>query len=158
MPGLEAKSDIIAEAVRVARNQAGGTLGTMHAEDGTPYLTFVFFHMADDGSVIIGSSPGTQHARNMIATPEVSFLIDTRNEMEQDWNRFDRVVLEGRAEIIDRDDARYAPMLASFREKNEGAATFTERGEMFCIHPRRMQLRKGLDRHTYAVEFDQEPA
>ena len=83
---------ILDEAARVARTQLGGTLATMHAEDGTPYVTFVLFHLRENGEVLFGSGTGPQHARNMLATPEVSFLIDNREVIRDDWTAFDRIV------------------------------------------------------------------
>ncbi len=153
MTDLQTDQDILKEAVRIAAGQAGGSLATLHDADGTPYVAFVYFHLDDQGRVIFGSSGGAQHSRNMLATPEASFLIDTREIIRTDWQQFDRVVIEGRAEQIDPSDSRYHPLLDSLREKNHRAAEFTERGHLFCIQPRRLQLRKGVDPTRYVVDF-----
>ena len=153
MSEITSQQDILREAVRIAATEPGGTLATLHAEDGTPYVAFVYFHMQEDGSVIFGSSGGAQHSRNMLATPEASFLIDNREAIRTDWKTFDRVVIEGRAERIEPGDERYGILLDSLRSKNPQAATFTERGHLFVIHPLRLQLRKGVDPQRYIVDF-----
>lgn len=153
MTALSTREDIIAEACRIAATQPGGTLATLHAEDGTPYVTYVLFHLREDGRVLFGSLTAAQHARNMAATPEVSFLIDNREEVNGDWNNFDRVVIEGRAELIEKGDPRYDGYIAEIRAKNERAALFTDRGRLYCIEPRRMLLTKGLTPGRHIVEF-----
>lgn len=155
--GSAGHGEVLATAVALARSQVGGALATMHAEDGTPYVTFVLFHMRDDGSVLFGSGAGPQHSRNIAATPEVSFLIDNREVIRGDWTAFDRVVVEGRAARVPRDDARWGPFLAELAAKNRLSAYFTERGDIFCITPRRIVLMKGIDggRQVADFEFDE---
>lgn len=153
MSELSSESDIIAEAVRIAAEQPGGTLATMHAEDGTPYVTFVFCHVDDQCRVVFGSRSSPQHFVNMEATPEVSFLVDNREVIRDDWKHFDRVVIEGRAAKVERGDPMYAELLEALRAKNPLAAQFSEEGELFCIHPRRLQVRKGVDPTRYVVDF-----
>lgn len=145
--------EILAEAARVAQTQLGGTLATMHAEDGTPYVTFVLFHLRADGQVLFGSNPAPQHARNIAATAEVSFLIDNREVVRNDWTAFDRIVIEGRAERVDSEDARYQVFLEELREKNRMAAFFTEHGHLFAIVPRRLILMKGFEPTRHVVDF-----
>jgi nitroimidazol reductase NimA-like FMN-containing flavoprotein (pyridoxamine 5'-phosphate oxidase superfamily) len=152
----ELRASVLAEAVAVAREQAGGTLATLHTEDGTPYVTFVFFHMTDEGEVIFGSRPGPQHTRNIMGTPEVSFLIDNRQIIPDDWTRFDRVVVEGTARAVAPDSRRYEPLLNALREKNPLAARFTEEGILFCVEPRRIVLRKGVHPDRQVLEFGEE--
>lgn len=135
---------ILADAVALAASQVGGTLATMHAEDGTPYVTFVFFHMEPDGSVLFGSGLNNQHAHNMAATPEVSFLVDNREVIRDDWAKFDRLVVEGRAEAIAPSDSRYPALIEALRAKNAPAARFTENGALYCIQPHRLVLMQGL--------------
>lgn len=149
-------AEILGEAVRVGATQLGGTLATMHAEDGTPYVTFVLFHLRQSGEVLFGSGGAPQHTRNMDATPEVSFLIDNREMVASDWNLFDRVVIIGRAERIEVEDGRYDGFLGELSAKNEVAAGFTRRGNLFCIHPRRLIMMKGLQPHRYIIDFDGE--
>ncbi|MGH2607523.1 MAG: pyridoxamine 5'-phosphate oxidase family protein [Tepidiformaceae bacterium] len=153
MPDPLSNAEILAEACRIAQTQLGGTLATMHSEDGTPYVTFVLFHLRPDGQVLFGSNPAPQHARNMAATPEVSFLIDNREVVRNDWTEFDRVVIEGRAERIEADDARYQPLLDELREKNRMAAFFTEHGYLYSIVPRRLILMKGFEPSRHMVDF-----
>ncbi len=153
MPDPLSNDEILAEACRIAQTQLGGTLATMHSEDGTPYVTFVLFHLRRDGQVLFGSNPAPQHARNMAATPEVSFLIDNREVVRNDWTEFDRVVIEGRAERIETDDARYQPLLVELREKNRMAAFFTEHGYLYTILPRRLILMKGFEPSRHTVDF-----
>ena len=147
------KDEVLAEACRVAQTQLGGTLATMHAEDGTPYVTFVLFHLRDDGQVLFGSNPAPQHARNMAATPEVSFLIDNREVVRSDWTAFDRVVIEGLAEAVAPADGRYQEYLGELREKNKMAAFFTEHGSLYTIVPRRLILMKGFEPTRHVVDF-----
>jgi nitroimidazol reductase NimA-like FMN-containing flavoprotein (pyridoxamine 5'-phosphate oxidase superfamily) len=145
---------IFQEALRLARNQPGGTLSTMHAEDGTPYVSFVLFHLRDDGLVLFGSGVSPQHTRNMQATPEVSFLIDNREVIRTDWAAFDRVVIEGRARVVEEDDPRYGPFLEELSTRNRMAAYFTERGHLYCIEPRRLIFMRGFEPARHIVEFD----
>lgn len=137
----------------IAAGQPGGTLATTHAEDGTPYVTFVLFHLRPNGEVLFGSNTRPQHARNIAATPEVSFLVDNREVIRGDWAAFNRVVIEGLATEIAKEDPSYAPLLAELAEKNKMAAVFTDAGMLFCLKPRRLLLMKGFDATRYAVEF-----
>ncbi len=145
--------EILREACALAATQLGGTLATVHSEDATPYVTFVLFHLLDDGRVLFGSGGAPQHSRNIAATPEVSFLIDNRAAVTGDWNTFDRVVIEGQAEVIAKDDPRYEDFIDSMAAKNETAAFFTKRGNLFCIRPRRLIMMKGLQPQRYIVDF-----
>lgn len=141
------------DAATIAAEQPGGTLATTHAEDGTPYVTYVLFHLRPNGEVLFGSNSRPQHARNIAATPEVSFLVDNREVIRGDWAAFNRVVIEGLAAEIAKDDPAYAPLLAELAEKNKMAAVFTDAGMLFCLRPRRLLLMKGFDATRYAVEF-----
>jgi nitroimidazol reductase NimA-like FMN-containing flavoprotein (pyridoxamine 5'-phosphate oxidase superfamily) len=149
------REEILAEATAIAAGQPGGTLATSHAEDGTPYVTYVLFHLTDDGHVLFGSNSRPQHARNMAATPEVSFLIDNREAVKADWANFNRVVIEGRAIEIAKDDSRYSVLLEELAAKNKLAARFTDAGILFCLVPRRLLLMKGLDATRHVVEFNE---
>lgn len=144
---------MLAEASKLAATQAGGTLATMHALDGTPYVTFVFFHLQPDGSVLFGSGTNNQHVRNMAATPEVSFLVDNREVIATDWSQFNRLVVEGRAEVIDQGDARYEELLEALRSKNKAAAGFTEQGALYRIEPHRLVLMMGIDRRRRVLDL-----
>jgi nitroimidazol reductase NimA-like FMN-containing flavoprotein (pyridoxamine 5'-phosphate oxidase superfamily) len=144
---------ILDEVHRIGVTQLGGTLATMHAEDGTPYVTFVLFHLRATGELIFGSGVAPQHSRNMQATPEVSFLIDNREVIREDWAAFDRVIIEGRAEMVPEDDERYAGFLQEIEAKNQIAAYFTEHGQMYVINPRRIILMKGFEPTRHVVNF-----
>lgn len=147
------REGILEEAARIAAGQSGGTLATMHAEDGTPYVTFVLFHLRASGEVLFGSGPGPQHVRNMSATPEVSFLIDNREVIRSDWTSFDRIVIEGRAKVVEAGDARFGELLRELEDKNRMAAYFTEHGSMYLISPRRLILMKGFDQTRHVVDY-----
>lgn len=125
----------------------------MHSEDGTPYVTFVLFHLRDDGSVLFGSGAGPQHSRNIAATPEVSFLIDNREVIRGDWTAFDRVVIEGHAARIPREGPEYGPLLAELAAKNRLSAHFTAQGDLFRISPRRIVVMKGIDGGRHVADF-----
>jgi nitroimidazol reductase NimA-like FMN-containing flavoprotein (pyridoxamine 5'-phosphate oxidase superfamily) len=153
MADLTSPAAIITESRRIAATQLGGTLATMHAEDGTPYVTFVFFHMREDARILFGSGAAPQHTRNMTSTPEVSFLIDTREAIRDNWDAFDRIVIEGSVEKIPDSDPRYKPWLEEIRTKNATAAYFTEHGALFSINPRRLILMRGLQPNRHIVDF-----
>lgn len=144
---------ILADATALAAGQPGGTLATTHAEDGTPYVTFVLFHLRANGELLFGSQPGPQHARNIEATREVSFLVDNREVVREDWTAFDRVVIEGRAREVKPDDPRHAALLAELAAKSRMAAYFTEHGRLYCVAPRRLILMKGFEATRYVVDF-----
>jgi len=148
------RQEILKEAAAIAAGQPGGTLATTHAEDGTPYVTYVLCHLRDTGEVLFGSNSRPQHARNIAATPEVSFLIDNREVIRGDWTAFNRVVIEGRAIEIAKDDPRYESLLAELADKNKMAAVFTDRGTLFCLVPRRLLLMRGLEPTRHVVEFE----
>ncbi len=148
------REEILRTAAAIAAEQAGGTLATTHAEDGTPYVTFVLCHLRETGEVLFGSGTRPQHTRNILATPEVSFLIDNREVIRGDWTAFNRVVIEGRAVEIPQDDARYQPLLGELAGKNRMAAVFTDRGKLFMVVPRRLILMKGLEAVRHIVEFE----
>lgn len=151
---LETNEDILAEACRIAAEQPGGTLATVHSEDATPYVTYVLFHLRDNGELLFGSRPAPQHARNLAATPEASFLIDNRDVIATEWRDFDRVIIEGRTEIVPKEAPDYPGLLAELRAKNPLSAQFTEQGQMYRLRPRRIILRKGVTPQAYLVEFD----
>ena len=152
--GELSRAEILEESCRVASTQLGGTLATLHAEDGTPYVTFVLFHLREDGAILFGSAAAPQHSRNIAATPEVSFLIDNRDIVRTDWSAFDRVVVEGRAEAVAQDHSEYGQYLGELREKNRMAAYFTERGLLFRVQPRRLVLMKGFEPTRHVVDWD----
>ncbi len=156
MPEPLDRAAILEEATRIASAQLGGTLATMHSEDGTPYVTFVLFHLCASGELLFGSGATPQHSRNMAATPEVSFLIDNREVVRSDWAAFDRIVIEGLAEAVPSTDARFAGYIEELRAKNRMAAYFTEQGQLFCIHPRRLILMKGFEPARNVVDWEGE--
>lgn len=147
------RDEIIAEALRIAASQPGGTLATTHAEDGTPYVTFVLFHLTDACEVLFGSAEAPQHVRNLRATPEASFLIDNRDVIRSDWQAFCRVVIEGRAEQVGRDSADFDRLLADLAGKSRMAAYFTERGSLYRLVPRRLVMMRGLEPDRLVVDF-----
>lgn len=153
MSTLETREEILAEAFAIAMKQRGGVLATLDEDDATPYCTFVLFHLRGNGELLFGSGAKTQHSRNMGATPEVSFLIDTREVLATDWKQFDRVVIEGRAELVTDASSEYRPLLAEIATKDAMAATFIERGNLYRIRPRRLVLRKGIRGEPYNVEY-----
>lgn len=153
MSTLETREEILAEAFAIAMKQRGGVLATLDEDDATPYVTFVLFYLRENGEVLFGSGATTQHSRNIAATPEVSFLVDTREVLATDWKQFDRVVIEGRVELITDDSAEYRPLLAEIATKDAMTATFIERGNLYRICPRRLVLRKGIRSEPCIVEY-----
>ncbi len=144
---------ILEEALRVADSQFGGTLATVHADDGTPYPAFVLFHLTEEGEVIYGSVSESQHTRDTEAVPEVAFLIDNRDVLSYDWPAFDRVVVEGTAERIDPTDSRYDGYFAELTAKNWLSSYFTRMGDLYRIAPLRITVVLGLgERHI--LDFD----
>lgn len=154
MPETIPREAILKAALELARTQHGGALATMHAEDGTPYVTFVLFHLRDEGSVLFGSATRSQHSRNIAATPEVSFLVDNRDVIRTDWTAFDRLVIEGRAALVPVDDPRYEPYLRELGARHPLSAYLTGRGELYCIAPRRLVLMKGIDGGRQVADFE----
>lgn len=147
------RDEIIAEALRIAGGQPGGTLATTHAEDGTPYVTFVLFHLTGACEVLFGSAEAPQHVRNLMATPEASFLIDNRDVIQSDWQAFTRVVIEGRAERVERDSGEYARLAEELAAKSRMAGYFTERGSLYRLVPRRLVMMRGLEASRLIVDF-----
>ena len=146
--------EILNEALRVAHSQFGGTLATVHADDGTPYPAFVLFHLTDDGEVIYGSVTESQHTRDTEVIPEVAFLIDNRDVLGYDWPAFDRVTVEGTAERIDPDDERYDGYFEELTAKNWLSNYFTTIGNLYCIAPRRITVVLGLGPERHTLDFD----
>lgn len=152
---MPTREEILRQACAIAADQAGGTLATTHAEDGTPYVTFVLFHLRENGEVLFGSGPRPQHTRNILATPEVSFLIDNREVIRSEWTGFNRVVIEGRAREVAKDEAEYEAFIAELGAKNKMAGIFTDRGMLFRIVPRRLILMRGFEPTRLTVEFQE---
>jgi hypothetical protein len=148
-----ASQGILDEAVRVAASHPGGTLATVHAEFATPYVSFVLFHLRPDGKVLFGSGNSPQHTRNMLSTPEVSFLIDNREVVDIDIESFERIVIEGLVAAVPNTSPEYAGYLAELEAKHRYARALTETGQMFCIQPRRLILMKGLEPQRQRVDF-----
>ncbi|MCY4392634.1 MAG: pyridoxamine 5'-phosphate oxidase family protein [Chloroflexi bacterium] len=146
--------EILNEALRVAHSQFGGTLATVHADDGTPYPAFVLFHLTDEGEVIYGSVTESQHTRDTEVIPEVAFLIDNRDVLGYDWPAFDRVTVEGTAERIDPDDPRYDGYFEELTAKNWLSNYFTTIGNLYCIAPRRITVVLGLGPERHTLDFD----
>ncbi len=146
--------EILNEALRVAHSQFGGTLATVHADDGTPYPAFVLFHLTDEGEVIYGSVTESQHTRDTEVIPEVAFLIDNRDVLGYDWPAFDRVTVEGTAERIDPDDERYDGYFEELTAKNWLSNYFTTIGNLYCIAPRRITVVLGLGPERHTLDFD----
>lgn len=147
------RDEILSAATTFAATQLGGALATTHAEDGTPYVTFVLFHLRQNGEVLFGSAEAPQHTRNIRATPEVSFLVDNRDVLKDDWSAFDRLVIEGRAHEVPADSQDYAALIDELRAKNRMAAYFTERGHLYRVVPRRLVLRRGFQPDRLVVDF-----
>jgi hypothetical protein len=147
------RDEILLYAARLASVQVGGTLATTHAEDGTPYVTFVLFHLRDDGVVLFGSGERPQHTRNVLATPEASFLVDNREVIAREWTAFDRVVIEGSVAPVSKDTPAYGTLLGELRAKNAMAAQFTAQGILFRLTPRRLILMRGLEPGRHIVDF-----
>jgi len=150
------QAEILERARRLAASQFGGSLATLHAEDGTPYVTFVLFHMRADGSILFGSGRSPQHSRNMDATPEVSFLIDNREVIATDWPSFERCVIEGMAQKIVEGDALYDDLVAELTERSRLAVTFTRGGALYRILPRRLILQLGIEPVRHIIDFEHE--
>lgn len=148
------REEILHEAASIGAGQPGGTLATTHAEDGTPYVTFVLFHLRETGEVLFGSNSRPQHARNIAATPEASFLIDNRDVIRSDWTAFNRIVIEGRAVEVPKDDPDYASLLAELSGKNRMAAVFTDSGILFRLRPRRLVMMRGFEPTRHTVDFE----
>ena len=146
--------EILNEALRVAHSQFGGTLATVHADDGPPYPAFVLFHLTDEGEVIYGSVTESQHTRDTEVIPEVAFLIDNRDVLGYDWPAFDRVTVEGTAERIDPDDERYDGYFEELTAKNWLSNYFTTIGNLYCIAPRRITVVLGLGPERHTLDFD----
>lgn len=147
------REEILAQAYALGLNELGGTLATTHAEDGTPYVTFVLFHLRPNGEVLFGSGTRPQHTRNIRATPEVSFLVDNREVIRTDWTAFNRAVIEGRAEEVARESAEFLPLLRELEAKNTMAAVFADPGILFRIRPRRLVLMRGFEAVRHIVDF-----
>jgi putative heme iron utilization protein len=145
---------VLRSAVEVARTQPGGALATMHAEDGTPYVTYVLFHLRDCGEVLFPSMEAPQHARNLEATPECSMLIDNRAVVQEDASRFSRIVVEGRAQLVPRDDPDYPALLEELRAKSALAGTISEQGRLYRIRPRRLVSMTGYQAARLIVDFE----
>ena len=148
------REQILEEALRVAHSQFGGTLATIHADDGTPYPAFVLFHLTDEGEVVYGSVTESQHTRDTVAIPEVAFLIDNRDVLGYDWPAFDRVTVEGTAERIDPDDPRYDSYFEVLTAKNWLSSYFTGIGNLYRIAPRRITVVLGLGPERHTLDFD----
>ena len=145
------------EAVGIARQQPGGTLATVHAEDGTPYVSFVLFHLRDDGSVLFGSGNSPQHTRNMQSTPEVSLLVDNRDVIStapSNIEAFERVIIVGHVEAVPTDSLEYPGYLHELETKHQYARVMAETGKMYRIRPRRIILMKGLEPERHVVNFE----
>ena len=85
------KDQIIQRVSDLASDQFGGTLATIHADDGTPYPAFVFFHFTETARVLFGCRPMSQHLMDIQATPQVSFLIDNRNILHRSLDQIAKI-------------------------------------------------------------------
>lgn len=155
MTGSLSRDEILTYAIGVARSQAGGALATMHADDGTPYVTFVLCHVRDDGVLLFGSERSPQHVQNIAATHEVSFLLDTRQVLPGDPDHFDRVVIEGFAAAVPPSSADYATYIDELKAHRPPVAQWAERGALYAIRPRRLILIRGQEPARHVIDFDE---
>ncbi len=151
---MQDREDALRRVVDLAGTQEGATLATMHAEDGTPYVTYVLFHMRSNGDVLFGSGASPQHARNLDATPEASVLIDNREVVRSSPETFERAVVEGRAAYVDTSEPLYSTYIRELEEKSAMAAFFTTRGRLYRLQPRRIVAMKGFAAERIVVEFE----
>ncbi|MGD9933709.1 MAG: pyridoxamine 5'-phosphate oxidase family protein [Dehalococcoidia bacterium] len=147
------RHEILRYAASLVSAQPGGALATTHAETGNPYITYVLAHLCADGRVLFGSGLARQHSRNVIASPPVSFLFDSRAAVATDWSEFDRLTVEGLAAVVAKEHEAYASLLGQLAAKSPMAAYFTRHGELFCIDALRITLSRGLDPTRYVVDF-----
>ena len=147
------RHEILRYAASLALSQPGGALATTHADTGSPYITYVLAHLCDDGRLLFGSALARQHSKNVLASPPVSFLLDSRAAVATDWSGFDRLTVEGPATVVAKEHEDYERLLAQLAAKSPMAAYFTRHGELFCIDPLRITLSRGLDPTRYVVDF-----
>jgi len=147
------RHEILQYAVRLAESQPGGTLATTHEVTGASYITYVLAHLCADGRLLFGSGLARQHSKNILASPPVSFLFDSRSAVASDWTAFDRVSIDGDALVLPPGHPHYERLLSQIAAKSPMAAYFTRHGVLFSVEPRRLTLSRGLDPNRHIVQF-----
>jgi len=101
----------------------GHRVGHLATADGDarPHLVPVSFALTDDAVVfVIDEKPkrthgtGLKRMRNILANPQVAFLVD---HYDDDWSRLAYALIVGSAEIVARPGPAYADALARLRAR-----------------------------------------
>ena len=97
------KNEIKQEIKKLLENQRLGVLSTI--SDNKPYPNLVAFVAPEDLKYIIFATlKDTQKYKNIINNPEISILIDNRENKSLNFNEILIVTAFGKAEIMENDD------------------------------------------------------
>ena len=95
------------------------------AQDGIPYTSLVAFVASDDlRQLAFVTSRATTKYRNMVETPGVSLLIDSRTHSVEDFTDAAAVTVLGRATEVD--EAQAPGLLAGFLGKHPYLGSFVQ--------------------------------
>ena len=95
-----------ARLAHLLRGQRWACLGTQ--DEAQPYVSWVACVAEDDFSgLILHLSRLARHARNLDAHPLVSLALSEADDGQGDPQQLARLTLQGRMDVIERDDARY---------------------------------------------------
>ncbi|MBY8997944.1 MAG: pyridoxamine 5'-phosphate oxidase family protein [Candidatus Thorarchaeota archaeon] len=96
---------------KVLKSQSIAVLGT--SKDDEPYSSLVGFVMTDDlRELVFATMRQRLKYRNMLANPRVTFMIDDRNEQNNDFNETTSITIVGSAEDVKaKEREEYASLL-----------------------------------------------
>ena len=136
------------------RGQVGGTLVTLD-EDGCPYPTYVLVAPTDRPDIIFASFAVMQHSRNAAANERAAFLLDSREHVLGDQNRFDRLVLQGSVHRPEKGTEEYRSAFETLQKGNPESASFVSKGaDVWVFRTRTLKFSPGLLPDALRRTFD----
>jgi heme iron utilization protein len=110
-------------------------LGTLHL--GVPFVSMVTYAVARDGSFILHVSRLAAHTQDMLDHPDVSLLITESEASGKMPQALARVIVQGRAEMLDHDSEKNTDARAVYLSRFPDAAPLFEFSDfnIFIIEP-----------------------
>lgn len=109
---------------RLLCGQRWGCLGTL--DEGRPFVSWVAYGVAGDGSLLLHLSRLAKHTRNLLAdgtaSPIISLAISESDDGRSDPQTLARITLDGVVEQVARESAAYASGRDTYLERLPDAA------------------------------------
>jgi putative heme iron utilization protein len=120
---------------QLVQSRTIAALGTLH--QGAPFVSMVPYAVGRDGNFVLHVSRLAAHTGDMIDNPDVSLLITESETPEKMPQELARVTVQGRAEMLGRDSAKYTAVREGYLSRFPDAAPLFEFSDfnIFIIKP-----------------------